>query len=92
MVSCAPRACAPLRRRIAWALGAAPALLAALPAFGIGDEYKKEDAWTSRKPHNESQVGGCYMNLGPTGIRARLHELSFEVKYVFPKSPADGLI
>jgi len=60
--------------------------------FGIGDEYKTEAAWTSQKPHNENQVGGCYMNLGPTGIRARLHELTFEVKYVFPKSPADGLI
>lgn len=67
-------------------------LLAGSTAFAIGDEYRQEAKWTERKPHGEPQVGGYYMNLGPTGIRARLRELSFEVKYVFPKSPADGRV
>jgi hypothetical protein len=67
--------------RLACVAAAAALLLPAAPAFGIGDEYKNDAAWKS-----------IYMNLGPTGIRARLRELSFEVKEVTPKSPAEGLI
>jgi len=73
-------------------LGTAGMLLAASAAFGIGEEYKKDSAWTQRKPHGEPQVGGYFMNLGPTGIRAQLRERSFEVKYVFPDSPAAGRV
>ncbi len=71
---------------------AAWGLLAASTAFGIGDEYKNDARWTQEKPHGDPQVGGMYMNLGPTGIRAQLRELAFEVKYVFPDSPAAGLV
>ncbi len=61
-------------------------------AFAIGDEYKQDSKWTERKPHGEPQVGGFFMNLGPTGIRAQLRELAFEVKHVFPESPAAGRV
>lgn len=71
---------------------AAWALLTGSTAFAMGDEYRQDAKWTERRPHGEPQVGGYYVNLGPTGIRARLRELSFEVKYVFPRSPADGLV
>jgi hypothetical protein len=67
-------------------------LIAASTAFGIGDEWKQDATWTQAKPAGEPQVGGFYMNLGPTGIRAQLRELSFEAKYVFPNSPADGQV
>jgi hypothetical protein len=67
-------------------------LAIASTAFAIGDEYKTDAAWTKGKPHGEPQVGGYYMNLGPTGIRAQLRELAFEVKYVFPDSPAAGRV
>ena len=66
------------------------AMLLALPVFGIGDEWKNEARWLAEKPAGDAAVGGYWMNLGPTGIRARLHALSFEVKYVFPDSPAAG--
>ena len=66
------------------------AVLAGSTAFGIGDDWKTEARWLAGKPAGEAAVGGYWMNLGPTGIRARLHELSFEVKYVFPDSPAAG--
>ncbi len=40
----------------------------------------------------DAQVPGAYWNLGPTGIRARQHELHLEVKYVIPNSPASGRV
>ncbi len=67
-------------------------LLVVSTAFAIGDEYKNDAAWTARKSHGEPQVGGFFMNLGPTGIRAQLRELTFDVKYVFPDSPSAGLV
>lgn len=67
-------------------------LLIASTAFAIGDEYKQDSKWTERKPHGEPQVGGIYMNLGPTGIRAQLRSTAFEVKYIFPDSPAAGRV
>lgn len=45
------------------------------------------------KPANtgpDKECPGFLVNLGPTGARAILKETSFVVKYVFPKSPADG--
>ncbi|MCF7733499.1 MAG: DUF6288 domain-containing protein [Akkermansiaceae bacterium] len=38
----------------------------------------------------DKECPGFLVNLGPTGARAILKESSFVVKYVFPKSPADG--
>lgn len=38
----------------------------------------------------DKECPGFLVNLGPTGARAILKETSFVVKYVFPKSPADG--
>ena len=49
--------------------------------------------WT--KPTNrgpDKEVPGFLVNLGPTGARAILKELSFVVKYVFPGSPAHNRI
>jgi hypothetical protein len=40
----------------------------------------------------DKECPGFLVNLGPTGARAILKEASFVVKYVFPKSPADGLV
>lgn len=47
------------------------------------------------KPTNigpDKECPGFLVNLGPTGARAILKETSFVVKYVFAKSPADGLL
>ena len=38
----------------------------------------------------DKECPGFLVNLGPTGARAILKETSFVVKFVFPKSPADG--
>ena len=40
----------------------------------------------------DAQVPGYFVNLGPTGGRAILHELDFEVTYIEPGSPAEGVL
>lgn len=70
----------------------ATVLLVSSSAFAIGDQWRDDATWVKEKPHGEPNVPGFYMNLGPTGLRARLRDLSFEVKYVFPDSPAAGKV
>ena len=45
---------------------------------------------TAKGPDQE--VPGWLINLGPTGIRAMLQDKGFEVRYVFPNSPAVGRV
>ncbi len=71
----------------AWAVLAA--LL--LPAFREGQAISDKHPWEKRTGQAaDRMVPGWFVNLGPTGLRAVLHPLEFEVKYVFPDSPAFG--
>ena len=62
-----------------------------------GDEFPwglKLKGWHDRAIA-EKLGGGFFMNVGPTGIRARItheHPKYFTVKFVFESSPADGKI
>lgn len=58
--------------------------------------YGKDSPWDRRADSGpDAQVPGWFYNLGVTGLRARLTDndpKALLVKYVFPKSPADGLV
>jgi len=82
----------------------APALLvlwALLPSPATAVNEKGDWPW-ELKLHGwhdravaEDLGAGWFMNVGPTGIRARItheHPKYFTVKYVFKKSPAAGLV
>ena len=70
-----------------------------LPAQAV---HEKGDGWPwniKLHGHHDAEVaeatGGWFLNVGPTGIRARItkeHPKYFTVKYVFKKCPAAGLI
>lgn len=40
----------------------------------------------------DAEVPGFLINMGPTGARGILEERSYVVKYIFRKSPADGVL
>ena len=40
----------------------------------------------------DAKVPGFLVNMGPTGARGILKERSYVVKYIFAKSPADGVL
>ncbi len=64
--------------------------------------HEKGDGWPwniKLHGHHDAEVaeatGGWFLNVGPTGIRARITKENpkyFTVKYVFKKCPASGLI
>jgi len=63
-----------------------------VPALAIADANNLGQ-W--EKPTNigpDKECPGFLINLGPTGARAILKETSFVVKFVFPNSPAAGVL
>lgn len=77
------------------------ALLVCLPQASFAVNEKGEWPW-NEKLHGwhdreiaEALGAGWFLNVGPTGLRARItheHPEYLTVKYVFKKSPASGLI
>jgi hypothetical protein len=59
-------------------------------------DYRKESPWDQRAESGpDAKVPGWFYNLGITGLRARLvadEPKALLIKYVFPKSPADGRV
>jgi hypothetical protein len=57
-------------------------------------DYGKESPWDQRAESGpDAKVPGWFYNLGITGLRAQLvadEPKALLIKYVFPKSPADG--
>jgi hypothetical protein len=70
------------------ALAVSVAITGIARAISDPDNLGQWDKPTKIGPDKECP--GFLVNLGPTGARAILKETSFVVKYVFPKSPADG--
>ncbi|MGD7654323.1 MAG: DUF6288 domain-containing protein [Verrucomicrobiales bacterium] len=71
---------------------AAVGLCAAGNALAVRDE-DNQNRWS--KPCTEgpdAAVPGFLINMGPTGARGILKHRSFVVKYIFPGSPAAGLL
>lgn len=65
--------------------GLALILVASFNVAAMVDDFP----WTSTTSYApDNVVPGTYFNLGPTGIRAKLNTLDFQVIYVFPNSPA----
>lgn len=71
------------------------AVLLAGPAFGQV-HYFGNHPWSQTAPSGpDAQAGGWYYNLGITGIRVKLNATypkRLRVRYVFPGSPAHGLV
>lgn len=63
-------------------------LVAALPAQAL----RKNATWNKQtKAVSDAKAGGWLINLGVTGVRAKIHldrPQEFEVAYVFPNTPA----
>jgi len=75
--------------REVWTIVILAAAVLASHAYSMVQDYP----WTSKTSYSpDNQVPGSYFNLGPTGIRAKLNSLDFQVMYVFPGSPAAGQI
>ncbi len=59
-------------------------------------DYGKDTPWNQKaRSGPDSKVPGWFYNLGITGLRAQLvadEPKALLIKYVFPKSPADGLV
>lgn len=59
-------------------------------------DYGKDRPWDQRAESGpDAEVPGWFYNLGITGLRAQLvadEPKALLIKYVFPKSPADGLV
>ena len=59
-------------------------------------DYGKDNPWNQRAESGpDAEVPGWFYNLGITGLRAQLvadEPAALLIKYVFPKSPADGHI
>ena len=64
--------------------------------IGIGQAIKdadNQDRWENPcKIGPNAEVPGFLVNMGPTGARGILNERSYTVKYIFAKSPAEGLL
>ena len=69
-------------------LAVSVAITGTVPAISDPDNLGQWNKPTNTGPDKECP--GFLVNLGPTGARAIIKESSFVVKYVFPKSPADG--
>jgi hypothetical protein len=66
--------------------------LFSLPAYALKDENNQGRWESSCKNGPDAVVPGFLVNMGPTGARGILKESSYVVKYIFPKSPAAGLL
>jgi hypothetical protein len=59
-------------------------------------DYGKDNPWNQRAESGpDAEVPGWFYNLGITGLRAQLvadEPKALLIKYVFPKSPADGRV
>jgi hypothetical protein len=54
---------------------------------------KNQGRWTEPcRSGPDAEVPGFLVNMGPTGARGILKEKSYLVKYIFRKSPADGVL
>jgi hypothetical protein len=75
----------------AFILGALSLTLAA-EAFAIRDETN-QGRWNQPCTNGpDAVVPGFLVNMGPTGARGILKARSYVVKYIFPKSPAAGVL
>lgn len=78
--------------RLLWFAQTAALAVASLepaPCWAI----RQDHPWHQRTWEElDSGVPGWFVNLGPTGARGILHDLDFEVAYVQPGSPADGVL
>jgi len=67
----------------------------ASPALAQVD-YREDSPWNQRAQAGpDAQVPGWFYNLGLTGLRAQLvpeEPKALLIKYVFPNSPADGVV
>ncbi|MEP4077798.1 DUF6288 domain-containing protein [Haloferula sp.] len=61
-------------------------------AFGLKDADNQGRWETPCKDGPDAEVPGFLINMGPTGARGILKERSYVVKYIFKKSPADGVL
>lgn len=72
------------------------AVLLVGPSFAVQVDYDGNWPWSQTAPSGpDAQAGGWYYNLGITGLRVKLNASlpkQLRVKYVFPGSPADGLV
>ena len=60
--------------------------------YAIKDE-KNQGRWEKPcKSGPDAVVPGFLVNMGPTGARGILKAKSFVVKFIFPKSPAEGVL
>lgn len=79
-------------------LGQKRILVCATLLFGAMNSLAIKDAENQgrwNKPATtgpDAEVPGFLVNMGPTGARGVLQERSFLVKYIFSKSPADGIL
>lgn len=75
-------------------LAFAPALSVAVNEKGDGPWNLKLHGWHDRAIAEDLGTG-WFMNVGPTGLRARItreHPEFLTIEYVFKKSPAAGLV
>lgn len=72
------------------------ALLALASPAAAQVDYGKASPWDQRAESGpDAKVPGWFYNLGVTGLRAQLvadEPKALHIKYVFPKSPADGRV
>jgi len=61
-------------------------------ALAVKDEENQGRWETPAKAGPDTEVPGFLINMGPTGARGILMEQSYIIKYVFKKSPADGIL